>query len=57
LLGVRKTVKEHTTLVIGSLSFGDSNMTLSQALASELDSSEKADLNADFQQKGINVRF
>jgi hypothetical protein len=37
--------------------FGDSNYTLSQAIASELDSSEKAELNADFQQKGINVRF
>jgi hypothetical protein len=37
--------------------FGDTNATLSQAITSELDSAEKAELNADFQQKGINVRF
>ena len=37
--------------------FGDTEVSLSAALASELNSDEKASLNADFQQKGINVRF
>jgi hypothetical protein len=37
--------------------FGDSEVSLSAAIVSELDSEEKAILNADFQQKGINVRF
>lgn len=37
--------------------FGDKEVSLSMALADELNSEEKATLNADFQQKGINVRF
>jgi hypothetical protein len=37
--------------------FGDTEVSLSAAIVSELDSEEKAILNADFQQKGINVRF
>lgn len=37
--------------------FGDSEMTLSQALVSELDYAEKTNLNLYFQQNGINVRL
>ena len=37
--------------------FGNKEVSLSAALADELSSEEKATLNADFQQKGINVRF